>query len=141
MCKEECCELKAQIEILKQQVDQRSESELISSEEQSVLQRRIDDLTGSNMQLAAELKDMEKQYESYRLEVSETIESKDKRIAHLEKSKLTKDQYEKIKQVREDKNKKTEECKIYKKQLSQLKAAYEDLQQRLTTTTQTRSKR
>ncbi|CAE7450659.1 unnamed protein product, partial [Symbiodinium microadriaticum] len=62
--------------------------------------------------------------------MDETLATKEQRIIHLEKSKLTKDQYDKIKQVREDRNKKTEECKIYKKQLVSLKSAYDELQRR-----------
>ena len=53
--------------------------------------------------------------------------SKDKRIAHLESSKLTQEQLEKIKAVKEERKRLSEDNKVMKRQLQQLKKAYDDL--------------
>ena len=55
------------------------------------------------------------------------IEVKDQRIAHLELSKLTQDQMDKIKLLKEEHKKSKEDVKTMKKQLTQLKKAYDDL--------------
>lgn len=61
------------------------------------------------------------------LKLKEEIEVKDKRIAHLETCKLTKEQMEKIKVLKEERKKFQEDSKIMKKQLHALKKAYDDL--------------
>ena len=59
--------------------------------------------------------------------LKEELEAKDKRIAHLETCKLTKEQMEKIKLLKEERKKFQEDSKIMKKQLHALKKAYDDL--------------
>ena len=59
--------------------------------------------------------------------LQEEIARKDSRIAHLETTKLTQDQLEKIKLVKEERKKLSEDNKVMKKQLLQLKKAYDDL--------------
>ena len=88
--------------------------------------------------LENEHKILRKEFSNHKTEMDELLEVKDQRIARLEKSKLTTDQMQKIKQVRENCTKKTEECKIYKKQLAQLKAAYETLQHTVSDTDSTK---
>ena len=53
--------------------------------------------------------------------------AKDKRIAHLETTKLTQEQLEKIKAVKEERKRLSEDNKVMKKQLQQLKKAYDEL--------------
>jgi len=55
------------------------------------------------------------------------LTDKDKRIAHLETTKLTQDQLEKIKAVKEERKRLSEDNKTMKKQLQALKKAYDDL--------------
>lgn len=62
-----------------------------------------------------------------RQEHEELIAVKEKRIVHLEQSKLTKDQMEKIQQCKDERKKYHDECKVLKKQLQQLKKVYDDL--------------
>ena len=95
----------------------------------NMLQLQHDEAMQSLHTLKNEHKQLQHKYSSYKTEMVELIEVKDQRIAKLEKSKLTTDQMQKIKQVRENCTKKTEECKIYKKQLAQLKTAYDTLQE------------
>ena len=57
----------------------------------------------------------------------EALLVKDQRIAHLELSKLTQEQMDKIKQLKEDHKKSRDDVKTLKKQLTQLKKAYDDL--------------
>jgi chromosome segregation ATPase len=59
--------------------------------------------------------------------LKDDLEAKDKRIAHLETCKLTKEQMEKIKLLKEERKKFQEDSKIMKKQLHALKKAYDDL--------------
>jgi len=55
------------------------------------------------------------------------LTEKDKRIAHLETTKLTQDQLNKIKAVKEERKRLSEDNKVMKKQLQQLKKVYDDL--------------
>lgn len=55
---------------------------------------------------------------------------KDQRIAHLEASKLTQEQMDKIKLLKEEHKKSREDVKTMKKQLAQLKKAYDDLKEK-----------
>ena len=57
----------------------------------------------------------------------EALLVKDQRIAHLELSKLTQEQMDKIKQLKDDHRKSREDVKTLKKQLTLLKSAYDDL--------------
>ena len=107
----------------------------------NMLQLQIDEDSKAYHALEKEHEILQKKFTDYKTEIEEVIDTKDKRIARLEKSKLTTDQVEKIKQVRENCSKKTEECKIYKKQLAQLKKAYESLQQSTTESETRRSTR
>ena len=99
-------------------------------EEKDALQMELSRQSRALQEKAIECTRIQEKLAALQRDMDDTVATKDQRIAHLEKSKLTKDQYEKIKQVREDRNKKTEECKIYKKQLVSLKSAYDDLQRR-----------
>ena len=54
--------------------------------------------------------------------LNEEIIAKDERIAHLEKSKLTKDQLDKIRQVKEDRSRLSTENKDLKKRIEKLKS-------------------
>lgn len=67
--------------------------------------------------------------------LKEDLDAKDKRIAHLETCKLTKEQMEKIKVLKEERKKFQEDSKIMKKQLHALKKAYDDLKVSSTTGT------
>ena len=64
---------------------------------------------------------------SERAAMVEALSIKDQRIAHLEVSKLTQEQMDKIKILKEEHKKSREDVKTMKKQLSQLKKAYDDL--------------
>jgi chromosome segregation ATPase len=70
---------------------------------------------------------IEKLLEGARVETEQIVATKDERIAHLEVSKLTQEQMEKIKVLKEEHKKSREDVKTMKKQLSQLKKAYDDL--------------
>jgi len=70
----------------------------------------------------------------YRSTMKQEMELKDKRITHLEACKLTKEQLEKIKDLKEEKKKLGEDNKVMKKQLHALKKAYDDLKSAPTTT-------
>jgi chromosome segregation ATPase len=59
--------------------------------------------------------------------MTEQVAEKEHRIAHLERSKVTKEQMLKIKHVQDERKKYQEECKTLKKQLLQLKKAYENV--------------
>ena len=65
--------------------------------------------------------------EEYKAEMVAALAVKDQRIAHLEVSKLTKEQMEKIKQLKDEHKQSREDVKTMKKQLVQLKKAYDDL--------------
>lgn len=71
---------------------------------------------------------------SIRKASEEAIVSKDKRIAHLEASKLTQDQMEKIKVLKVERKKYFDDSKLLKKQLQQLKTAYDERELTLATT-------
>jgi chromosome segregation ATPase len=58
----------------------------------------------------------------------EILKAKDSRIEHLEASKLTQDQLERIKVIGAERKKYQEDAKALKKQLAALKTAYENLQ-------------
>lgn len=60
-------------------------------------------------------------------ELAKVLETKDARIAHLDASKLTKDQFEKIKVIKEERKKYMEGYKTMKKQLAALKNAYDEM--------------
>ena len=60
-------------------------------------------------------------------ELTVKLDEKEKRIAHLETTKLTKEQMEKIKTVKEERKKFYDEGKQLKKQLKELKKAYDEL--------------
>ena len=62
-------------------------------------------------------------------EHAETLAAKDARIVHLEASKLTQDQMDKIKTLKEEHKKSREDVKTMKKQLQLLKKAYDDLKE------------
>jgi chromosome segregation ATPase len=78
---------------------------------------------------------LQNDFDNYKSEMKELIETKDRRIEKLDKAKLTQDQLVKFKAIKEENTKKTEECKVLKKQLSQLKKAYEDLGSKSNTVT------
>jgi len=78
-------------------------------------QLELEETSASNMKFQDEL-----------LALNQTISVKDKRIAHLEQSKLTQDQMEKIKVLKTERKKYHDDCKVLKKQLQQLKAAYDE---------------
>merc|ERR1711871_591578 len=59
------------------------------------------------------------------------LEVKEKRIDKLEQSKLTQDQMEKIKQLKNERKQFHDDCKILKKQLQQLKIAYDKQEEKL----------
>jgi centromeric protein E len=61
------------------------------------------------------------------------IQQKDDRIAHLDACKLTKDQMEKIKVMKEERKKFQEDAKTLKRQLTQLKATYDELKNSMST--------
>jgi len=71
----------------------------------------------------------ERMLESLRTETQSQMEIKDKRILHLEASKLTQDQLEKIKVMKEERKKFQEDAKTLKKQLARLKAAYDEMKE------------
>ena len=58
------------------------------------------------------------------------LELKDKRIAHLETPKLTQEQLERIKVMKEERKKFQEDAKMLKKQLTRLKTAYDELKEK-----------
>ena len=62
-------------------------------------------------------------------EHAETLAARDARIVHLEASKLTQDQMDKIKTLKEEHKKSREDVKTMKKQLQLLKKAYDDLKE------------
>ena len=62
-------------------------------------------------------------------EHAEVIAAKDARMVHLEASKLTQDQMDKIKVLKEEHKKSREDVKTMKKQLQLLKKAYDDLKE------------
>ena len=70
----------------------------------------------------------------YRSSMKQEMELKDKRITHLEACKLTKEQLEKIKDLKDEKKKLGEDNKVMKKQLHALKKAYDDLKSTTSTT-------
>jgi chromosome segregation ATPase len=104
---------------------------------QSQLQQALSDnesLHASVKQLKKELKaaqeksqELDASLEAFRNEMKETMDVKDKRIAHLDKHKITKEHIEMINKLKEEKKKAQEDNKIMKKQLSDLKAAYESV--------------
>jgi chromosome segregation ATPase len=61
------------------------------------------------------------------------IKQKDDRIAHLDACKLTKDQMEKIKVMKEERKKFQEDAKALKRQLTQLKTTYDELKNSMST--------
>jgi chromosome segregation ATPase len=62
--------------------------------------------------------------------LEQTVAVKDQRIAHLEASKLTQEQMDKIKLLKEEHKKGREDVKTMKKQLAQLKKAYDELKEK-----------
>ena len=66
-------------------------------------------------------------FDASTVELRGLIAEKDKRIAHLETTKLTKEQMQKIKQVKEERSKYYAECKTLKKNLKDLKKAYDEI--------------
>lgn len=82
-------------------------------------QLELEEATTTGMKLQDELL-------AFRQAFDETVSVKDKRIAHLEQSKLTQDQMEKIKILKTERKKYHDDCKVLKKQLQQLKAAYDE---------------
>lgn len=61
--------------------------------------------------------------------LQEQLQVKETRIVHLEACKLTKEQMEKIKVIKEERKKFQEDAKVLKKQLHQLTIKYEELRQ------------
>lgn len=62
-------------------------------------------------------------------EAARTLEAKDVRIAHLDASKLTKDQMDKIKLIKEERKEYMEKSKTLKKQLERMKTAYDEMKE------------
>jgi chromosome segregation ATPase len=111
-----------------QKVSQADQQELVEIQNELVeLRAEVEEKTVANLEIKKTLNQLENKHHKLQAETRELLQTKDDRIAHLERSKLTQDQMEKIKQIKEDRNKKSEECKVYKRQLSDLKTAYEQL--------------
>jgi chromosome segregation ATPase len=88
-------------------------------------------LERSEQSLAAALEEKNKLSESINtitVQHTEVLKAKDSRIKHLEASKLTQDQLERIKVIGAERKKYQEDAKALKKQLAALKTAYENLQ-------------
>lgn len=94
----------------------------------NMLQLQHDEALQSLRELQKEHKHLQKKYTNFKSEMEELIVAKDKRIARLDASKLTTEQLQRINEVRAESKQKTSECKMYKKQLKDLKDAYETLQ-------------
>ena len=73
---------------------------------------------------------VEEMLTSLRSDMTSQLELKDKRIAHLETSKLTQEQLERIKVMKEERKKFQEDAKVLKKQLARLKTAYDELKEK-----------
>ena len=101
-----------------------AESEMKSM--QTLLQTKLSDLEAAAAR-EKHLCSVSSDYKSQVADLEDAIEVKDQRIAHLELSKLTQDQMDKIKLLKEEHKKSREDVKTMKKQLSQLKKAYDDL--------------
>lgn len=118
-----------------------SEHALASSEKADAAEDHIaqlreerDSMSAEYSQMRDELRSLKQQYElaesaleSARRELAEVVDTKDKRIAHLEKHKLTKEHLEMINKLKDERKKYQEDCKTMKRQLSDLKKAYETL--------------
>jgi hypothetical protein len=108
-----------------------SERELVSTkaaakELTAMLQARNNDLQSMQEHCTA----AEEMLTSLRSDMTSQLELKDKRIAHLETSKLTQEQLERIKVMKEERKKFQEDAKVLKKQLARLKAAYDELKEK-----------
>jgi chromosome segregation ATPase len=113
----------------------------MTSEALVELQSQNQELQAENQMLVEEIANKKKEMDilkkessaaqseiaSIRIEMDEQLALKDQRIVHLEASKLTKDQLEKIKVMKEERKKYMEEAKTLKKQLSVLKQSYDEL--------------
>ena len=73
---------------------------------------------------------VEEMLTSLRADIKNQLELKDKRIAHLETSKLTQEQLQRIVVMKEERKKFQEDAKTLKKQLARLKTAYDDLKEK-----------
>jgi DNA repair exonuclease SbcCD ATPase subunit len=122
---EKCRLLEEEVESLKQQL---SQSTLSSSKASREILRQLQDTQVDLEESTASCIKMQDEILSMRKGFEETLSLKEKRIAHLEQSKLTQDQMEKIKTLKNERKKYHDECKVLKKQLIQLKSAYDDLQ-------------
>lgn len=98
------------------------------------LREERDSMSAEYTQMRNELRSIKQQYElaesaleSARRELIEVVDTKDKRIAHLDKHKLTKEHLEMINKLKDERKKYQEDCKTMKRQLSDLKRAYETL--------------
>lgn len=107
------------------------------------LREERDTMSLEYTQMRDELRSLKQQYElaesaleSARRELVEVIDTKDKRIAHLEKHKLTKEHLEMINKLKDERKKYQEDCKTMKRQLSDLKRAYETLRDSAATATE-----
>jgi chromosome segregation ATPase len=122
---------------LRQSVKDVSETkeELVHANEAvSKLQHECDELSrkltvseNSLIQSSSELNEKKCLLISLQNEVAEAIVIKDQRIAHLEKHKLTKEHLEMIQKLKDERKKYQEDNKTMKRQLTDLKKAYETL--------------
>jgi DNA gyrase/topoisomerase IV subunit A len=115
-------------------VSETKEELVHANEAVSKLQHECDELSrkltvseNSLIQSSSELNEKKCLLISLQNEVAEAIVIKDQRIAHLEKHKLTKEHLEMIQKLKDERKKYQEDNKTMKRQLTDLKKAYETL--------------
>ena len=85
------------------------------------LRQKSEELIAANEHCAVS----ESMLEALRSDMASRLEEKDRRIEHLDRHKLTKDQLEKINKVKQDRTRLQEDNKVMKKQLVELKQAFD----------------
>jgi hypothetical protein len=130
----EISSLNEQIEILQQNVS--TLEDRLSAKQTEIGQLELEELKNEfeekshvYLNLRKAYSKLESEYQKFKVEMEDLIEQKDARIEHLDKSKLTKDQMAKISKLKQDSKKNAEDNKVMKRQLIDLKNAYESLKE------------